>query len=74
MGFPRSRRLRDELLHDEIGIVRIATMSSTGNTAYVFQGKIVPTVPAPVPAAGFLAATLAGLVLPWLRRRRQPRS
>jgi len=52
------------------GIVRIMTMSSTGNTAYVFQAKVVPTVPAPLPAAAWLAVAAAGFTVPWIRRRR----
>ena len=52
------------------GIVRIMTMSSTGNTAYVAQGHIVYTA-VPGPATGWLLATAVGVVVPWLKRRRR---
>ena len=52
------------------GIVRVATFSSTGNTIYVVEGRVVYTTPVPGPATGWLLATAVGAAVPVLRRRR----
>jgi hypothetical protein len=52
------------------GIVRIVTFSSTGNTAYVVEGRVVYS-PVPGPATGLLLATALGVVAPWVKRRRR---
>ncbi len=54
------------------GIVRVATFSSTGNTVYVVEGRVVYTTPVPGPATGWLLATAVGVAVPVLRRRRRP--
>lgn len=52
------------------GKVRIIQFSSTGATAYAWVGNIVPTVPAPLPAGGWMVLAMAGFLAPRVARRR----
>jgi len=51
------------------GIVRIMTFSSTGNTLYMVEGRVVYAA-VPGPAAGWLLATGMALLISWKKRRR----